>query len=370
VANAEDSLRLSGTGFGFEDDVFVKAIGEYLERFVSFRAPHADAFSTVEAMGWPTEVISAILSLLTQISDEPAPPEHVFRSVRVSRIDGSGDGLYPAILLSLHNSSDDPDSCYAPVRDSSGTAIHRTRHAALQAALLEFVERQCSTAMWMSGRCNNVQTLTSGASLVELGASPSSPATRIVDLMTEVGEVTLLDISFIEGAKAVFIEFKPKSHSTHLGFAFGAAAAFDLGAAAEKAVVEAWQTSLLRWQIRFFRSRSIGGQELIDHFAAVGPAFNLGVKVDPIKVGANAERGVTERAEFKQLVRSLCSVGPHVVAHEVTLETADGQWYYAKIASPHFFLHMNPGHGNNNDNPWIRRFGDPSRMRLEPMPFT
>ncbi|UDF30739.1 UNVERIFIED_ORG: YcaO-like family protein [Roseateles sp. XES5] len=364
VFSAADPHAISGHGFGFDDDVHVKAIGEYLERYTAFRTirpTHAGRFDEMNLSCTEQEALRAALCQTCQGGISRADMEgHSFRLVDVRRLGSGAPCLYPAVFLSLHSFDGRRDADILPVRDTSGSAIHPDRVTAYRSALLEFVERQCTTAMWVSRRCNDIAPL--NESLIRHGK-----ASVVCRQMMRNGTLTLYDISFLKGASVFFAEYRSRRAGDLVNFSCGCAADVSKDTAQLKALTEVWQTSLLLPQMEFFQMRDYGSDKLKEDFRAANrPDFELDVHVDPLRIGLDD----ADEAAIETLQDSLLSVSRNIYVYEKSVTVSGAKMWFCRIVSPDFFIHMSPGESNNNENRWIDIFCGAAARRLEPLPFS
>ncbi|MBW9064656.1 YcaO-like family protein [Rhizobium herbae] len=361
VYSADDVNAVNGHGFGFGDGVAVKAIGEYLERYAAFRAVTHRKSGAIADMGLGLSERQALVQALRQTCNDNIRDDieaHSFRLVEVTRLGTDHRVHYPAVFLSLHSFDGQIDSSFLPVRDTSGSAIHRSRAAALRGALLEFVERQCTTAMWVSRRCNDIQAFTDKLK--------DKKAIATHNQMAMNGNIRVLDLSFIRGVSVQFCEYSSKSEGAVVNFSCGCAADFDAETALMKAFTETWQTSLLLPQMEFFGSRDYGSNALKQNFQAANrPEFDLGVQKKPIEFGSTLPGN-----DLDNLIQNIQTISENVYVYFRELNIAGAELHFCRVVSPDFFIHMSPGESNNNENAWINSFCKASERRLEPMPFS
>ncbi|MBD9448605.1 MULTISPECIES: YcaO-like family protein [unclassified Rhizobium] len=363
VFSADDTNDLNGHGFGFGPGVAVKAMGEYFERYTAFRAVTSTQSGAIADMRLNVDEQAALAFALQQTChDDVRDDVHGtnFRLVDVSRLGSDSKALYPAVLLSLHSFDAQRDALFAPIRDTSGSAIHRNELDAFRGALLEFVERQCTTAMWVSRRCNAIE----GNSL--RGSLTDGKAQKIHDQMSSNGSLRLIDISFLAGVSVKFCEYRSNDADALVNFSCGCSADLIPEMATTKAFTEAWQTSLLLPQMEFFNSRDYGSTSLKENFQAANKAgFELGVEVAPLEIGTSMPDRNIER-----LKENILSVSSNIYVYSRAINLPGTQLHFCRIVSPDFFIHMNPGDHNNNDNKWISLFCTDEMKRLEAMPFS
>lgn len=364
VFSAFDSYAINGHGFDFDGDAHIKAIGEYLERYAAFRTishTHTGRIGDTGLSGSEQEALSQALeetcpyeSLRVEISN------HIFKLVEVRRLATGERCLFPAVFLSLHSFNGCRDTDFLPIRDTSGSAIHPDRDTAFRSALLEFVERQCTTAMWVSRRCNAI------GPMAERFTSHKK-ASVTCRQMARRGDLIVYDISFLTGVSVFFGVFRSRAGGDIVNFACGCAAEFSENNALLKAFTEVWQTSLLLPQMQFFGTHEYGSDKLKEDFKAANrPGFDLDVMVRPLHLGCEYLRCEREAA----LAANLLEISSNIYIYEKDIVVSGIRFRFCRIVSPDFFVHMSPGEGNNNDNKWINRFCRPEDRRIEPLPFS
>lgn len=363
VFSAVDAHPINGHGFGFDHTGPIKAIGEYLERYVAFRNCRHTHSGTLDDTGLSTLEQQAFLCAARQTCRDPILlndiSEHKLNLVEVKRLSNSTGCLYPVSLVSLHSDSDRLESQLMPTRDSSGNSIHSCRQTALDGALLEFVERQCVTAMWMSRRCNEIDHLN------EKYFHENKKSQVVLEQMLKKGTLKIYDISFLKGSSVIFTEYKSKDSDALVYFACGSSANFKRQQALVKAFIETWQTSILLTQMRFFKNRDYGSDTLKTNTQdANNPDFELGVYKQPLYIGNQNE------SNRQTLISSLLEVSQNIYVYEKLVWISGIELWFTRVFSPDFFIHMNPGEGNNNNNKWIDNFCDDASKRLAPLPFS
>ena len=94
VYSAVDSYAINGHGFGFDSETHIKAIGEYLERYVVFRAIQSTATGRISEMGLSEAEQSALVKAIQQTCERDDLKgeivTHVFKLVDVRRLE-TGD---------------------------------------------------------------------------------------------------------------------------------------------------------------------------------------------------------------------------------------------------------------------------------------
>jgi ribosomal protein S12 methylthiotransferase accessory factor YcaO len=355
-----DPQKLAGYGFGFDYTTHLKARGEYLERFIAFRGIRYTHTSTINAMNLSPEARVALLSVLAETCSDRDLLESVaaypFRTIHVRNLITQEEAELPWVFFSLHSSGDCQDFSYVPLRDTSGSAFHPHENEALESAVMEFIERQNLTAMWASRRCL-------GHEILHPDSLDNGSIRALAQLLCRKGLLHIYDISFIAGVETIFITYKAKDHDDYVQFSCGSSTALTRQLALKKALIETWQTGLLLLQMSVLKEKEYGGDQLKEQFKKANSAsFDLGLEVIP-------EDHPIGPASYEHALQSLTQVSPHIFFYTQPYDSGRETGFYCKIFSPDFFVHMNPGKGNNNSNKWLKKIAHGRTLRLEVMPF-
>ena len=218
VFSAHDDNHINGHGFGYGPDTHLKALGEYVERFVAFRDIGSSGRTTIDELDVPSETRRALKAAIAETCLDgqlkKSLSTHKFATVEVRDLRTGNACKLLHVLFSLHSSTSSMDQQFIPIRDTSGSALHPNRDLALQGAVLEFVERQSLTAMWAAKRCQ--------ASFVLQPSDVFNPGMKaLTQRLTTRGRLVCHDISFLKGAHAflwlIKLDQKPISCSSRAG---------------------------------------------------------------------------------------------------------------------------------------------------------
>ncbi|RZS69836.1 YcaO-like family protein [Phyllobacterium myrsinacearum] len=330
-----------------------------MERFIAYRSIGSSGCATINELNVSLDTKNALNAAITEACGD----EHIGKLVSRHRFDtvevldlSSGETVrLPRILFSLHTAEDQQ---FVPTRDTSGSALHASKETAFQNAVLEFVERQSLAAMWASRRCQALSVLEPD--------DIAEPRIKILLQRLNVrGILRCYNISFLKGAHVLFVVYKARSEYDFVQFACGASAAFSWQAALAKALTEVWQTSVLLQQMNFFDFTEYGGSELKEGFQKANRSdYDLDLELAPL-FGVNVKDG-----SLVELRESLFSVSSSIFAFLQSHYMGLNKLTFCKLFSPDFFIHMNPGAGNNNRNRWLQTIAKDRPLRLTSMPFS
>jgi ribosomal protein S12 methylthiotransferase accessory factor YcaO len=359
VFGASDDSRIQGHGFGYGPDIHLKAFGEYMERFVAFRNIASSGSATIDELNLSRETKCALKAAITEACGAgqlgACLATHRFDTAEVLDMRTGENVHLPRVLFTLHATT---DQRFVPTRDTSGSALHPNKETAFQNAVLEFVERQSLAAMWASGRCQAL-------SVLQPGCIADQRIKVLLQRLNTRGTLSCYNISFLKGAHVLFVVYRARSESDFVQFACGACAALTWQAALAKALVEVWQTSLLLLQMEFFDTTGYGGSELKEGFQnANRKDFDFELEMAPLS-RVNDEDGSPD-----ELKKSLFDITPSLFAFSQSHYVGLNRLTFCKIFSPDFFIHMNPGPGNNNQNRWLAIIAGGRPLRLTAMPFS
>jgi ribosomal protein S12 methylthiotransferase accessory factor YcaO len=234
----------------------------------------------------------------------------------------------PEALVYLNN-RESPASAF-PTTDSSGTACHATFDAALDAALLEFAERQSLIAGWR---------LRAPAVVEDMPSSMlSSPTLR---QLAQAGTFTVVRPGVFDNcAVAVVMWTATECPENTVRYCIGASAGWSDAEAMDGAVQECEQAYWnMAYNARFERIRSAA-------FDEIQRSYLLG------NATSTADRWAWRRIEPPERARSaehapgalldeICGRTAHLYLAYGWLRVLEGDFHIVRVVSPDYFLSMN-----------------------------
>jgi hypothetical protein len=358
VAGVDGALgQVHGSSYGFSSVAGIASVGEYLERrHLTFNVRDD---GTMRLSAFARELPS-LREALDQTSLDPLDGCDPLLSATMAF--GLADWQQVAVpwgLVSLAKGKCVDDRRVMPHMDSSGAAAHTSASAALDAALLEFVERQVWVAFWLGG-----------GRAREIEASVTAWSEGVGSLDEIGGEFRAFRLDADLAAYTVFCFHVDRQVDGTASFSCGLAASLSPGEAFSRAKRE-----MLHYR-QFAEEKSVA-------LAADAPSVgrldrNAGLfqsrefrdvlmlrQVLPERISLDDFIGL-DAISHKDLKRSLLGVGPlfAYLGYEVS---ELGEFHVVRVCSPSFYLHCDPGVRLNFDNAFARRLGiaDPSsRLRI------
>lgn len=313
----------NGLGFGHRTPI-VRAVGEACERWW---LDHADSDlelrrSSRTAAHWRSADADG--------PAQPSWPDSVSgpATVPAFNLSTGREVLIPEAVVYLNNWAS-PASAFGTT-DSSGTACHGTFDAALDAALLEFAERQSLIAGWR---------LRASAVMEEMPLSSfSSPTMR---QLAQAGRFTLVRPAVFENcAVAVVVWTATECPENQVRYCIGASAGWSDGEAVDGAVQECEQAYWnMAYNARFERIRSAGFDEIQRAYLRGNTTATADCwgwrRIEP------PDRARPRRYTADALLDEICRSTSQLYAVSGWLRVHDGLFHVARLVSPDYFLSMN-----------------------------
>jgi hypothetical protein len=348
VAGADGAQgKVHGSSYSFLPAAGIASIGEYVERrHLRFKVRNEGAMRLSAFSGH----IPSLREALDQTCQDTFNGSDPLLSATLAfSLADWQQVTFPWGLVALGNGKCADDRGLMPYMDSSGAAAHTSARAALDAALLEFVERQAWVAFWLGGgRAREVE-------------APNAGIGREFGVLDEIGgefRAFLLDAGL--AAYTVFCFHIDRGIDCRARFSFGLAASLRPDEALARAVRE-----LLHYR-QFADEKSVA---LADNAPSVGRLERNAVLFESQEIHnvLTLRQVLTERIPFsdftsfpalsgRDLRRSLLAVGP-LFAY-FGYETGElGEFHVVRVCSPSFYLHCDPGVRLNFDNAFARHLG-------------
>lgn len=234
-------LRIGGRqiscGTGFDREIIVRAAGEALERQMG----HSALAEPGERLA-PSSLAPDIFAWLRRLSIDREGGDIETEDVAVvSALDvASGERcLFPSVAFTLGSH---PDSEIMPLRDSSGSALHRSAGLSQSNAIAELAERQALSCFWYGGHILSASVIND-----QSGQNIAPNLRSMISVMNAIGEVYVIDISLISPYRTYLAVFFNSSGPVYM--ASGASAHESASVAIQKALTELYQAFTLMHQL-------------------------------------------------------------------------------------------------------------------------
>jgi hypothetical protein len=338
----------TGTGVGVGEAAALTAYYEFRERrhfTAHIRSTHRTSLADME----DRRFARCLAAALRQTSGAQAEGLDSYPFAVVPGVELTTGRLVevPLMMTTLRDSG--TDNRFMPATDSSGMAVHAVPQQCLSGALLEFLERQCLLAAWLTGACQ---------SYVELRSVPDEVGNGLRENLAALmarGRVYVVDISLNFSACA-FLALYEADTPSRIMFASGVSAKLDPVTALNKALVELWQgychmdllTGRMQWEPdRLEKNYLAANGKGTAALFGLRPEFegNLGQLLG--RVPASVDRVIKELSAITDNLA-------YVVGAEG--DAAD-LLHFGRVVSPDCFLHMDVTKPLNRVNKFAEAYG-------------
>lgn len=328
------------------------ALGEYAERkhfyldVTSNRTGRLDSSLSQQEVA---EFVTAFAQTRRSHSTG-AIEDHIFSLTRVHRVTDFSPCDIPTTCILIGTSPTEDDNSIVPLRDTCGCATHNTMDKAVRGALIESVERQLLLKFWLTKQCNIAMTKNFVAQTLAV-----SPVRHLYDELNKSGEVRVLDISSGDfPGKCIFICYGSPG-VRDVNYCAGLSYSSNILIAAEKALVELWQT------FRFMKSFAGNGRKASDltdpyirHFMGCNNyATYLEVTDCQATNSIESNDALITAQNMIECLRKL-QLNGYLYMKSIKHESAYA--HFCKYISPNVFLHMNNSSSINMRNRYCDTF--------------
>lgn len=228
-----------------------------------------------------------------------------------------------------------------PHRDSGGMACHRSDMQAIEAAVLEFVERQTWLAWWLGGGSAYRVDPTAIAKLPRL-AMPAVTWSAFL-LNAGLGAYTALVVGQTEG-----------------GSVCATASRMDAGLALQKALLEADHFLAFledkRLAVTAGQAKSRFEKSAVE-YSSQGVPDRLMQALMAAPILHALEFAELPRQDLASVRRCVDAITPHAYVYLAQEISMFGRHSIARLVSPDFYAHGDPGVDLNYDNPFAAHLG-------------
>ena len=370
-----DSYGNMGLSTAYSLDSRKAMLGEFIERqyFSSFHTGKTSGLLKEKAS---PNLYHSLICLLKQTSGKDAAYLDNYEfdlSSCVNLFEGRKEHI-PSVLLSLGKHKDEQ---LVPQRDSCGSSSHVCPDQALNVALLEFVERQCLLASWLSKLCRFLIKIESTQDLESLDAN-----IRFIRDLSMVGNVYLADISLGLSGYVVLAAFSAFSSDAHVQFSVGCAAALKPMDAVVKALVEMYQSYVLMMGMHSKADKTLYARERHNHMKL---ATNFGDRNDTKTIedfGFFTRHGTVVKKlqdyivlpplETEDILTGLRTISENLLYYTNSFAYGDHIHIVSKVFNPDFYVIMDNGGKINFANKYSTFLGVDTNVtpnKFKPLPF-
>jgi hypothetical protein len=348
-----------GNGSGYGEDAVDSAYGEYIERFHFYNEVTIDITANLQQVNAPSlnEKLFFLMSQTRQINIEPNT--HAFDLTRVENIFTQAPSYLPTVMISLA-AADSPDRKFIPFIDSCGQAVHADRERAFLASLKEFIERQALVGAWLSGRATATIDLMPHPLLLS--------SNKIISLLQEHGTLYVYDLGNHLPGYSVIIFYFAHSLRDCVQYSVGMAADFLPEAAIARAINELWQS------YTFMYLNADNPEQLDQRYQYLNALLNFNSSatrdIIPFIQQSSINLSMSDylsakRFSEKECLKKLRIISPDIFAYQTINYFFGKKFFFCKILSADFFLHMGIKMPLNLQNSYAKMLSLPANLSLE-----
>lgn len=341
------------------------AIGEYFERRHFFNEIVANGEKTLYDMMSP-HAADAFTRAFVQTSSlaEDVVRTHQFKTTRAFNLFSLEKQEIPAVIIALDNITAASDLTIYPDRDTCGCSFHGNLNDAMDGALCEFMERQSLLLYWLQGQAN---TEISGEIITGINYID-----EIMSALRSEGEIRIFDIT-LPGAPghAVLTLYGTTNEDSQIKYSTGLSYANSMEKALCKSVTELWQSYIC------MHNFLIGGytdEDIIDdyqrHFLSCNKYESFtDLCENTLFRQSDVVLSLENPPSDNDLLSYLEKISHNIFVYYARERASENLFWYTKVVSPDFFLHMN-GSGAININNKLYRAGNGIKHReFKMVPF-
>lgn len=341
------------------------AIGEYFERRHFFNEIVADGEKTLYDMMSP-HAADAFTRAFVQTSSlaEDVVRTHQFKTTRAFNLFSLEKQEIPAVIIALDNITAASDLAIYPDRDTCGCSFHGNLNDAMDGALCEFMERQSLLLYWLQGQANTEisEEIITGINYID----------EIMSALRSEGEIRIFDIT-LPGAPghAVLTLYGTTNEDSQIKYSTGLSYANSMDKALCKSVTELWQSYIC------MHNFLIGGytdEDIIDdyqrHFLSCNKYESFtDLCENTMFRQSDVVLSLENSPSDNDLLNYLEKISDNIFVYYARERVSENLFWYTKVVSPDFFLHMN-GSGAININNKLYRAGNGIKHReFKMVPF-
>lgn len=276
----------------------------------------------------------------------------------------------PTVLISLGKSK---DSAWIAVRDTSGCASHSDPEKTLEAAMMEFLERQNLTSCWIAEQCRYQ------INLDEFVFYLPSDLQQLINCFMEAGSLYIVNSSLLFNCYSIMAIFIAHSDSQHVKFSLGSACCLSPFSAIKKALYELWQSFSLmsethnRVESTAYQLNRAKYGKLIRNFCDANQRETL-QEFPYLARHAGPKLSLPDYLSqptltLTSILQELRTISDNVFYYSVMFPLADQACFVGRVVSPDFFVSMDNQVTSFN---LINAFSDRLAIQLnkkKPLPF-
>lgn len=348
-----DSQSVNGSGVGGGSNSIKAAMGEYFERRHFYREVVSEKRGCLSESLDAHEVYSftkAFAQTTIRAMSVGEVEKYSFALSEVVRSSDFSKCLIPTVCISLSSHGLGEDNFIYPLRDTCGCSFHWCSDVAFLGALKEYLERQFLIRFWLTKKC------CSRIAPDHVGALFAKRHIRhLYNALVSSGEVTLLDISDSRFPGVCILAVYGQSKvDRHIKYCAGMSYASDIIVAAEKALLELWQTFRF---MDLFKATDSEESKLEDSYIRYFLSCNsYDVYQEVVDVVEGGRETFLENFTLAGFLETLKRINISGYFYSRRERVNGVGCVFVKFVSPDLFLHMNNSRNFNLRNKYSFRF--------------
>jgi hypothetical protein len=353
-----------GNSSGFQEEAICGGFGEYVERYHFYNEVDINLTARLDKVN-DSAVTNKFIAMIEQVQkSKELAREHQFDLTAVSNIFTQEKNYIPSVLISLSR-MDSRDRDFIPFIDSCGQAAHVSPQKAFTSALNEFIERQALVGSWLSGNARYRIELERHEAL---GA-----ANKILESLKAHGKLMAFELNNGLPGYSVIIFYFSKDKKDIVKYSVGMAADPNPVRACERALGELWQSYI------FMYLNAENPENLDQRYQYLNDLIHFNnhetESIIPYAPDENESLSIHDFLRFKKFTEADClnvlkDISPYVYAYARSSYLFGRKFYFCKISSPDFFMHMGVKMPLNLGNSYAKMLAISPLLKIQnPIPF-
>lgn len=353
-----------GNGSGFNQDAIYSSYAEYIERYHFYYEVDRLKIATLDESN-TAKISQKLKYLINQTKNTSASTDtHAFNLTAAHNIFSQESVWLPTVLISLA-ATQSADRGFIPFADSCGQACHVTAELAFEGALNEFIERQALVGSWLSGTSRYFFRLEPHKNL--------SKANKIIRELNGHGDLLVFEINNHLPGYSVIIFYFSKSTQDIVRYSVGMASDKNPCTALQKAVNELWQSYMFMYLNTDCHEKLDSRYKYLNELLAFNnhdtktliPYFKSDLKT----IATQDFIGLPTQDSTDVLLK-LKTISDAIFSYQRSRIVLGKRFYFCKILSPDFFIHMGITMPLNLNNNYSSLLNIPTNLKItQPIPF-
>lgn len=357
----------AGNASFYKNSMIQNARGEFIERRYFYHDVKPDLQSSYLINSDKT-LVSQLTNAIKQIQiAKSCPTDFEFHLNKVTNIITHETAYLPTVMFSLGTDLT-RDRQFIPYIDTTGQACHIDYLSALRSSLYEFIERQSLINAWISQKFKaqiNMDTKMLPHQVI-----------KFISSIQRAGDIVCYDISDFVPIPTLLLLYRSQSKLDAVQYCISAATHHDPKEAFRKAALEFLQTYNFMYMNagRDNLSLESGRMRYLNNLLACNTiktvdTFNFS-KIKKPTAFENYLQEYQEPLNIETIYEYISQISTKLYAYSDEKVIQDKKYYFTKVISPDFFLHMATDQRLNFENNYTSKNQlSPTEQTYDPIPF-